>query len=91
MRSARNIFGGAFRCRGRVSHGGGVLFWFMHAAAASIFVNAFAATCLTVPTLFAGLAWGWMRQRFGSPWPAFLTHLAADVAILRVATMLVRT
>jgi membrane protease YdiL (CAAX protease family) len=69
---------------------GGVLFWLMHAAAATVFVNAFAATWLTVPTLFAGLIWGWMRQRFGSLWPAFLTHLAADVAILRVATMLVR-
>jgi membrane protease YdiL (CAAX protease family) len=70
---------------------GGVLFWLMHAAAASIFVGAVAATWLTLPTLFAGLAWGWMRQRFGSLWPAFLTHLAADVAILRVAATLMRT
>jgi len=70
---------------------GGILFWLMHAAAASIFVNAFAAIWLTVPTLFAGLAWGWMRQRFGSLWPAFLTHVAADVAILRVATTLLRS
>jgi membrane protease YdiL (CAAX protease family) len=43
-----------------------------------------------MPTLFAGLTWGWMRQSFGSLWPAFLTHLAADVAILRVATTLVQ-
>ena len=70
---------------------GGALFWLMHAGAASIFVNAFAATCLTVPALLAGLVWGWMRQRFGSLWPAFLTHLAADIAILRVATTLVQT
>jgi membrane protease YdiL (CAAX protease family) len=63
----------------------------MHAAAASIFVNAFAATLLTLPTLLAGLAWGWMRQRFGSLWPAFLTHVAADVAILRMAATLLRS
>jgi len=69
---------------------GGVLFWLMHAAAATVFVDAFAATWLTVPTLFAGLVWGWMRQRFGSLWPAFLTHLAADVAILRMAATLLR-
>ena len=70
---------------------GGVLFGLMHAAAASIFVNPFAAAWVTLPTLFAGLAWGWMRRRFGSLWPPVLTHLAADVAILRVAATLLRS
>jgi hypothetical protein len=42
---------------------GGALFWLMHAAAASVFVSPWAAIGLTVPTLFAGLTWGWMRQR----------------------------
>jgi membrane protease YdiL (CAAX protease family) len=61
----------------------------MHAAAASVFVSSWAAIGVTVPTLFAGLAWGWMRQRFGWLWPAIITHLAADVAILRTAGTLV--
>ncbi len=68
---------------------GGALFWLMHAAAASVFVSPWAAIGLTVPTLFAGLTWGWMRQRFGSLWPAIITHVAADVAILRTAATLV--
>jgi membrane protease YdiL (CAAX protease family) len=61
----------------------------MHAAAASVFVSPWAAIGLTAPTLFAGLTWGWMRQRFGSLWPAIITHVAADVAILRTAAPLV--
>lgn len=70
---------------------GAVLFWLMHATAASVFVGLPAAVWVTLPTLFAGVAWGWMREKFGSLWPSFLTHLAADVAILRAASALLQT
>jgi len=70
---------------------GAALFWLMHATAASVFVGLVAAVWVSLPALFAGVAWGWMRQRFGSLWPSLLTHLAADVAILRTASALLQT
>ena len=69
---------------------GGLLFWLMHATAAAVFVGLVAAVWVTLPALVAGLAWGWMRQTFGTLWPGLLTHLAADVAILRTASALLQ-
>jgi membrane protease YdiL (CAAX protease family) len=70
---------------------GAALFWLMHATAASVFVGPLAAVWLTLPALLAGLAWGWMRQKFGTLWPCLFTHLAADVAVLRAASGLLQT
>jgi membrane protease YdiL (CAAX protease family) len=70
---------------------GSVLFWFMHAAAGSVFVGPLEAIGLTLPALVAGLTWGWMRRRFGTLWPSVITHLAADAAILWVTSDLLPT
>lgn len=69
---------------------GGAFFWLMHATAACVFIDVLAAVWLTLPALLAGWAWGWMRQRFGTLWPSLVTHLAADMAILRAASALVQ-
>jgi membrane protease YdiL (CAAX protease family) len=67
---------------------GGVLLWAMHVAAASVFVDVFSALWLTLPVLIAGLGWGWMRTHYKTLWPCIATHVAADLALLRIAARL---
>jgi membrane protease YdiL (CAAX protease family) len=64
---------------------GSVLFWAMHAAAASVYFDVGIALLLTAPSLAAALAWAWMTRSSGSLWPAIVTHVAADAAILIAA------
>ncbi len=61
---------------------GSVAFWSMHVAAGLVLVSPQATLRVTLPVLLAGVAWGWMRQRYGTLWPGILTHFAANAAVL---------
>jgi membrane protease YdiL (CAAX protease family) len=39
---------------------------------------------LIVASLIAGLYWGWLYKRFGSLWPAIISHMLWDLAIFLV-------
>jgi len=40
------------------------------------------AVVFTLPAAFVGAFWSWSKRESGSLWPAVVTHLAADAAIL---------
>lgn len=67
---------------------GAALFWLMHISSASVFLAMLDAVCLTLPALGAGLLWGWMRQRLQNLWSCVITHMAADSAVLWMASTL---
>jgi hypothetical protein len=69
---------------------GAMLFWLLHVMTVIIFVEPLKAILLTLPVLAAGLLWGWMRRRFGTLWPCFITHLAANMAILWIAPQVMK-
>jgi len=61
---------------------GALLFGLMHLAGFSAVLELRDALLLSLPTVAAGLAWGWLRRSSGSLWPCILTHLGADAGIL---------
>ena len=69
---------------------GALLFYLMHFTALAVLIGPLQAVWVALPTLLAGLFWGWTRERAGSLWPCVITHLGADTAILIAAAALRR-
>ena len=64
---------------------GAAAFAMMHGIAAGVRLGVMAGLVNGVAALVAGLAWGGLRDRYGSLWPSVLTHMAVDAALIRVA------
>jgi len=80
------FFWRGFLLRGTGIVAGAVFFWLMHVAAVSVFVSPSDAVWFTLPAVAAAVVWGSLRQRFHTLWPAVITHVTADAAILSVVS-----
>jgi membrane protease YdiL (CAAX protease family) len=67
---------------------GAAAFGLMHGLGAGVRLGAVAGIVSGVAALAAGLAWGGLRDRYGSLWPCVITHMAVDAALVRVASAL---